>query len=93
MGCEGGLAGAEIGAGGKGLNVVWGGWKPKTEAAEKGTRPACWPRLANRDCEFAKRSLCLLKASRAGRGGKPANNVLGSNSFSSASSFIKCLGS
>ena len=42
------------------------------EAAVKGTRP--WPaaRPANRDCGLVKKSLCLLKASRAGSGGRLA---------------------
>ena len=58
------------------------------EAAVKGTRP--WPaaRPANRDCGLVKKSLCLLKASRAGRGGRLARIDLGSNSFSSLSPFI-----
>lgn len=81
-------------AGGMGENVVCGGMgKPNTEADVKGILP--WPpRPAKRFCELARKSAacrCLLKASKAGRGGKLAKIVRGSNcSFSSESSFIKC---
>ena len=73
-----------------GEKVVCGGWKPgipSTEAAVKGTRP--WPpRPARRFCELARKSLCLLKASKAGKGGRFARILLGSNSFSSPPPFI-----
>lgn len=88
VGWDGGLAG------GIGEKVVWGGWNPKIpEADVKGILP--WPpRPARRFCELAKKSRCLLKASKAGSGGKLAKMALGSNcSFSSESSLIKCLGS
>lgn len=63
-------------------------------AVQNGTRPA-WPapRPASNDWELAKKSLCLLKASRAGSGGKLARMLRGSNSFSSASSLIRWRGS
>ena len=81
-------------AGGMGENVVCGGWNPKTDADENGILPAWPPRPASRFCELAKKSRCLLKASKAGSGGKFAKMALGSNcSFSSESSLIKCRGS
>ena len=94
-GWEGGRAGVDgvTPEGGKGLKVVWGGWNPSTDAAVNGTLP--WPpNPAKSDCELAKKSLCLLKASKAGKGGKLAKMALGSNSFSSElSSLIRCLAS
>ena len=100
VGWEGGQDGAVwITLGGLGRDplsgekVVWGGWKPgipRTEPAVNGTR-TCPPRPAKSDCEFARKSLCLLKASRAGRGGRLARIDLGSNSFSSLLPFISSL--
>ena len=78
---------------GRGENVVWGGAKPKApkEAAVKGTRP--WPPRPASSCELARKSLCLLKASNAGSGGRLARMLRGSNSRSSVSSLIKWRGS
>ena len=90
MGWDGGLAG------GRGEKVVWGGWNPKMEAADIGTLPPWFPpKPASRLWGLVKKSRCLLKASKAGIGGRLAKMDLGSNFSSglSLSSLIKCLGS